>query len=1859
MAIPRCAQNSMQQRWRALVRKWTFPFGVVWNEYFSKRLGRKARARLNFEPLEEREMPSFGLGLANYSAADPIQGATTSVGRVNVGLLDGNAQLSIPIDIYQSNTGGPAYLTYNSDTVDVRPVMQVALSSGSGDPVPTSITADLTFNGVDSGPIQFSSAGHNPGDTYLLAVQDPTAITASGNYSWSMTVTVTTNGGSTPLTISGTMPVVVGDNSNSLGNGWSLSGMDSLVVGSNGALMVYGGSGGARYFASNGNGTYTSPANEFGSLAATSNGFAYTAYDQTKEYFDSNGNLLQTVDPHGLALVFQRDSNGRLSAIDAPDGAVTNFAYAANGFLQTVTEVGSRTLSFAHSASGDLTSVTNADGGVRSFSYASDHKLTQETWGMQTTSLAYGTTGELSSINWGGSVWSFAPEVSQGLQTAPAQSFSADVATVVDPLGNTTTYSLDALDRTTRVIAADGGVSSFVLNAAGLVTQATDPLNNVTQYTYGNNNADATQIQYPDGGVVTMTYDPVLHNITSRTDQLSHTETWTYNSTGDMLTHTDALGNGTSFVWSNGLMTSETNALNHATSYQYNAQRQMTSQTDAANNTSTYGYNGAGWLTQKNIPFTQGNQSFGTTSYSYSPAGYMTSAVDSLGQHDTASYDALGEMTSETDALGRVTNFTYDGRGNLITEVVAVGTADQRTLSWTYNSADEMTGSTDGRGNVTHYQYDSMGQQTGVEDALGIWSYTSYDLAGQVILQTDALGNHTSYQFDSMGRLVKVTDALGYATQTGYDQAGNVVSETNARGVVTKFGYDADYRKVSETDDYGGATQRTESWTYDALGNVTAETDGRGSTTTWSYDAINRVSSETDGLGHTTHYSYYSNPSTGQVVNTADPLGYVTVKTYNGAGEVISVSGNGATAETLSYDAVGNKTSDTVGGNTTSYSYNNLNEIITETNALGGLTKYSYDADGNLTSLSDPDNNTTTFAFNADNQESSETDTLGHITSFFFNADGLMTSETDANGRIDTWTYDADGQMLTESWYESGGNFLETMNFSYDSLGNLLTAQNPNGTDTFTYDDLSRPATATEPFNLTLTYGYDAADNRTSVTDSIGGAESLSYDAANRLSAVSFTAAGVGLSFAYTYDARSEITQLNRYSNATGTNLIGSTGWGYNGQGDITSIAVRNAYYQQLWGANYAYDSSNRMTSKTVAGVTTNYSYDNTNQLTSDGTINYSYDANGNRSMSGYTVGAGNEITSDGTWNYFYDNEGNRIKKVSIATGETWTYGYDNANELVRANYYSSDGGTLLAWISYKYDALGNQIERDASSGQTVIRYVYDGGNVWADLDGNNNLATRRLYGPGVNDRVARISANGTVAWYLTDYENSIVGLLSITGTALGFIAYDAFGNTLSNTTNGNSDRFGFQGDAFDSGTGLYQFGLRPYDPRTGSWLSRDPGSFAMGDPNLMRFVGNAPTNYVDPTGMDGQAPGAQRPPDGMVVGAIKIGQQIGRVGQNIREQGFWDGLKAPADDSLNYNAQPHIEQKYESYQKMLEANWRWSIDFFPGWADRLTGGATAWYRRASGYDDVVDKNSTAYQAGQLVGEIHGQAMAALGAFQMAGELAQAPEALSCFPAGTLVSTEGGRKPIERLSSEDRVWAFDFSKHEWRLCDVQAAFERQFDGPIVTLTIGEEEIATTGCHPVWVVHGEDLASRPVPEHAPKYEFGSNMEGCWVLAQDLRVGDDVLLKTGERLRVDKLDVEQRQLPVYNIGVAELRNYAVGCSELLVHNGNGQWASEGIYEFTTPEGNTYVGQSGNIPRRIQQHIGTGRLLPEDIGTVRTTEVLGGRTAREIAEQIRILELGGVENNPSLANIRNPIGPARGYLLPEWAQSLLGYL
>src|SRR5262249_36575630 len=103
--------------------------------------------------------------------------------------------------------------------------------------------------------------------------------------------------------------------------------------------------------------------------------------------------------------------------------------------------------------------------------------------------------------------------------------------------------------------------------------------------------------------------------------------------------------------------------------------------------------------------------------------------------------------------------------------------------------------------------------------------------------------------------------------------------------------------------------------------------------------------------------------------------------------------------------------------------------------------------------------------------------------------------------------------------------------------------------------------------------------------------------------------------------------------------------------------------------------------------------------------------------------------------------------------------------------------------------------------------------------------------------------------WYLGDRLGTVRYVANTAGTVLDHVVYDSFGNIVTETNASNGDRFKFAGMEYDSAVGRYYDRARAYDPGPGRFLTQDPVGFAAGDTNLYRYVGNEPTQAIDPTG--------------------------------------------------------------------------------------------------------------------------------------------------------------------------------------------------------------------------------------------------------------------------------------------------------------------------------------------------------------------------------------------------------------------------
>ena len=1544
---------------------------------------------------------------------------------------------------------------------------------------------------------------------------------------------------------------------------------------------------------------------------ALGNTTSYTYY-QTNGV--SNGLLQTSTDPLGNVTTYTYDSHRRLSTITDPLGNVTTYAYDNDGNITTVTDPRGDVSTSTYDANNQLVSTIDGAGDHTSMSYDAIGDLTSKTdpRGIQTL-YTYDQRGWQTTVT------------QAGQTTTTAYDVAGNITAVTDPLGNTTTYLYDNAYHRTTSIDPFGNRTTYTYDANGNVLTVRDPLNYVTTYTYDPANRRVS-VTDPTGATTTTKYN-LDGLVVSVTDPLGNSNSNAYDADNRVTGVFDALGNGSYTRYdADGDVTQATDPDGNRTVYQYDPDNRRTMSVDPTGAVTRMFYDAAGNLTVTVDPL--GN----VTTYAYDSANRKTQTIDALGNVSTVVYDADGNISVATDANGHSTTFAYDS----FNRVTAATTADGSTAYTYYDADGDVTGSTDRNGNLTTYAYDADNRKTSSTDPIGRLTTMIYDADGRLTQFTDNKGNITTYSYnpstrtsvaidpkgnvttslyDADGDLIGTIDPKGdatsyvydpdnhrtatedpdgYVTTVIYDPAGNKVASVDADGNTTRYSYDADNRLVRTTD-----PQYHSSLTfYDADGNVAATINANGYTTSYRYDRDNRRTGTTDPTGAVTTTTF---DPVGNALTTIDPTGKTTTYTYDAVNRQISVTDPLGRTTTTQYDGNGNIVSITdPNGNTTAYGYDKVNRRITTTvqRASGpATTTTGYDNNDNVTSVTDADGNVTLTTYDKDNNKSTVTDPLGNVTTYSYDSDDRLTLVTDADNRQITYSYDKDGRELGETWLSAPVNGVRTVDdvltFTYDGNGNRLTASDKNGTVTDTYTKDNQVSVQTDVFGQTLTYSYDRNGNVTQVADSQGGYTTSTYDGNNRLTMRLWSSGGVGYSVALSYSPSGQLTRLIRFSGPT--NLGGTTTYTYNAAGQVADIntlgggtssgspgtLVTDFAYTYLPGGQVQTERDN-------GGAPLTFTYDGAYDVTSDGVNNYTYDAAGNRNNSGYVIGRGNELLNDGTWTYTYDDVGNQIEKSMGPNGTTVYYTYDESNHLIEAKEYTSPGGTLVYDEVYKYDATGNKIEQDVTQGgtTTVTRYSYDGDNIWADLNGSNTLQVRRYFLPGVDQVLARVDYTGgtpVTAWYLTDRQGSVRGILSDSGgTLLDFQSYDAFGDIVSQTNASYADRYGYTGRELDSLTGQQYNRNRWYNVSTGSWTTRDPLGFLAGNADLYDYVNNNAANMTDPTGLAAT--------DSWTDFVVSWDNVLGNVNNGWFKQtsnfsaGMGDtvsgGLTAKVRQGLGYD--DVVDYSSGAYRYGGYAGQAINIGLMvaspTGWAAFAARGITLLGAVSGGIDAVQQslqgdfsgvgltllnvglsvatrQGAPCNQATQLAKllqkgmHVYGMVQGAQGAINkmMAGDyvggLLSGIETginayrfmQSCFTAGTRLLTRRGWVAIEQIMVGDWVWSKPENEPEssgsWQR--VEETFVRL--SPVLLLQVGNRTIETTAEHPVYV-RGQG----------------------WLPAGAMETGQEVLGKDGEWTVVTAVEKTRRIETVYNCRVAEFHTYFVGGEDwefsVWAHNAN---------------------------------------------------------------------------------------------------------
>ena len=801
--------------------------------------------------------------------------------------------------------------------------------------------------------------------------------------------------------------------------------------------------------------TYTvaTPPNQHATLAynSTTGIYTLTFADGTTKTFNSQGYLTALADRNGNQTTITYDSSNRITNVMAAGGQALTFAYALAQTPNLVTSIQDSvgtvaTYSYAGSTGVLLSQVVYADGSQLNYAYDSNENVVGVT----------DSQGVLETHTYDANGRGLTSARANGVDAVSVQ-YATGATTLTDSMGNMTTYSYTTIAN-----------SNFLTAIRGPGCDSCSGRNNYayTLDSYG----DRIGVTDPNGNTVSYTYDS-SGNLLTRTDAVG-TWTYTYNGFAEVLTAKDPLGNTTTNVYDgNGNLTSTTTPTGSTTQFTYNGSGELTRITDPLNN---------------------------VTSLTYGVTRLVSGIRDAAGDPTSFSYDGRGNRTSVTDALADVTSFSYD----IMNRLTLIRYADGSTTQFGYDIRGRRTSVTDANGNTTSYAYDGADRLVRVTDpALDVTTY-AYDTENNLIGITDALGRTTGFQYDDLGRVTETLFPSSHVEGYGYDNNGNLIRKTDRNGQTVGYTYDAVNRLTQKA--YSG---NTVGYAYDADSRLTAVTDSTG-TYQFTYDAMGRLTGSATnysflGRGFTTSYSY---DAASNRISMSHPRGGQTTYAYDSLNRLTSLSNSWAGMFSLGYDSLSRRTSLTrPNGINTSYSYDGLSHLLSVlhqsgTNAFDGAD-YTYDPVGNRLSKTDVQ---TGYAFNYGYDNIYELLQVTQQGAVCIPRPHHTCGQQDPPPVVtENYTYDAVGNrlssLLASYTYNSSNEIASASNasYTYDNNGNVLTETNSTGTTSYTWDAENRLTQVVLPgTGGTVTFNYDPFGRRI-YKQSPTATSIFAYDGAN------------------------------------------------------------------------------------------------------------------------------------------------------------------------------------------------------------------------------------------------------------------------------------------------------------------------------------------------------------------------------------------------------------------------------------------------------------------------------------------------------------------------------------------------------------------------------------------------------------------------------------------------------------------------------------------------------------------------------------------------------------------------------------------
>ncbi|MBS0626016.1 MAG: RHS repeat-associated core domain-containing protein [Verrucomicrobia bacterium] len=607
---------------------------------------------------------------------------------------------------------------------------------------------------------------------------------------------------------------------------------------------------------------------------------------------------------------------------------------------------------------------------------------------------------------------------------------------------------------------------------------------------------------------------------------------------------------------------------------------------------------------------------------------------------------------------------------------------------------------------ITQYKPGALIGRKEIYDANGTFRYAieyDYDEKGRVTRETNPLGQESVSQYDELGNRCYLKDFSGRVIKSEYDFSNRLTqNELIDKGFHRTFhySYDTKHNLESETDDFGQTTsykydlfgKRTETsyppipsesgslitpilrQNYDCRGNEILRIDAEGNETRTSYNAYGKPILVTHPDSSTEKYTYYLN---GELKTYTDQKGIVTSYIYDYLNRILEktiFSNQLLTKETFEY---------------TGY------RIMAKTDAEGNKTEYTYDLAGRKAS-----------------------ETFGGETTYFFYDELGRQNKTQKANLITLKKFDLLNRSIEETNQSPSGELFRKVQYEYDDAGNkksiIRSIAGAESKETMKYDPFNRliEKIDAEGFKETISYCDVLNDFNQKVlqkthTDAMGLQTIETHDTHHRIARIEKKKEKTLSILERFYSPTGHISQqVDTIFAYDGTTRQTRTRWGYDPMGrQITLIEAEGTPETKITRRTYTPRGELKELTK-PNGTQITYSYNDLGQLTSisssDGTVHHqmSYNRLGHLQKSddlSRTTDPLGRIKSETFPQQFtlynhYNPDGRR-DECQIPNANCIIQFEYNPTDLKRVLRKTNDHQELYAYLCPSYDLSGNLLE--------------------------------------------------------------------------------------------------------------------------------------------------------------------------------------------------------------------------------------------------------------------------------------------------------------------------------------------------------------------------------------------------------------------------------------------------------------------------------------------------------------------------------------------------------------------------------------